>query len=75
VGRHQRDTLYQLVTVCDKDVAGCMPWGEHGEAWEATTEERVRRVSHLNRLGGFVTWVLEGGIKVCARLIASTMGC
>jgi hypothetical protein len=49
-----------------------MQGGEYGEEWEPASEQRVRRVSDLNLLRGFVAWGLEGGIKVIARLMRLT---
>jgi hypothetical protein len=48
-----------------------MQRSEDGEELEASAEERVRRVSHLNLLGGVVERVLEGGMKIFSRLIPS----
>jgi hypothetical protein len=45
-----------------------MERGEHREEEKPAPEQRVRRVRDLNFLGRFVEWVLEEGIKVCARL-------
>jgi hypothetical protein len=50
-----------------------MPWGEDREEWEAASEQRVRRVSDLKLLRGFVGWVLEGGIELIARSTNSAM--
>jgi hypothetical protein len=49
-------------------MAGGMQWGEDREQGEAATEQWMRRVGDFNLLGLFVGWVLEGGIKLMARL-------
>ena len=57
-----------MFTVRDKDVARGMEWGEHRKEEKPAPAQRVHRVRDLNFLGRFVERVLEGGIKVCARL-------
>jgi hypothetical protein len=49
-------------------MAGGMQGGEDRDKLEAAAEERVRRVGDLDLLGLFVGWILEGGIKLMARL-------
>jgi hypothetical protein len=66
--RHERDAEDHLLTVRDQDMAGGMQGGEDRDKLEAAAEERVRRVGDLDLLGLFVGWILEGGIKLMARL-------
>jgi hypothetical protein len=72
MGCREGDAQHHFLPINHKDVAGRVERCANGENPKVTPKEGVSWIRNLNEGHIFRFWVVEGGIKLCSRLIEST---
>ena len=73
MGRQDGDAKPQGTAIGHHDMAGALGGMAHRQDLEASAEEGMGGVGHLDHFGIERRWVLEGGIKLLSRLTTSTI--
>jgi hypothetical protein len=68
IGRQDGDAKPQGAAIGHHDMAGALGGMAHRQDLEASAEEGMYGVGHLDHFGIERRWVLEGGIKLLSRL-------